>query len=293
MAENLKYEIREFKTRDGIKFPLYSWRAVSRQRDESETPDMIILHGMGSAPSEMAPLAEVAQEAGFNVLSYAMRNQGLDPRKEKHGKAFKLEEIFDDFREFLSQEFPGDKKFFLAGESMGGIFALSLMSDLKIRERVSGMILLSPVIRLRRTLPVWQKVVAELIYKIAPNLIISPALFVHGRSEPPQLTSDGIYESKGENRPHNVSAYALGFTVQVNLLMELAQKTVPEISCPLLLLGGKYDPFIGEEQLRDEFEKFASADKQIKIFEDTYHLIFFDRDAEMAKSLVFEWMRAH
>ncbi|MFV0338602.1 MAG: alpha/beta hydrolase [Chthoniobacterales bacterium] len=293
MADSARVKIKEFQAQDGVCFPLYFWQGDVGKRETEKAQDIVILHGMGSAPSEMALLAETAQSCGINAWCYAMRNQGLDPRREKRGKTFEVAEIVDDFRQFLLQEIPTEKKVLLAGESMGGIFALSLMLFPEIKNRVTGIILLSPVIHLRQKLSLPLEVLVRVVYKIMPNIVISPALFVHGRSEKPQLTTNKIYEQENEKRPHTVKAYALGFTVQVGKLMKLAQKIIPKINQPILMLAGKHDPFIDPKQLREEFEKFASTDKKFIIFENTYHLIQQDDDADAAKKQIAQWIQEH
>jgi len=278
-----------FQSFDGTLLPALVWQPPNPQQEA----EVLLLHGMGSAPGEMAPLAESLLASGFRVICYAQRHQGLDPATHRVGRAWRTGELLEDFGHCMDSLVTPGRPVMLVGESMGALLALCAAVEPRWKERIKGLVLLCPVLELARPTPGWLKWLSYLLADLFPDLRLSPALFVHGKSKSPQLTADGEYQNAMEYAAHKIRNYTLGFTVSVGRLMEKAGEAAAKISQPVLVLGGANDPYITPAALEAWMKRMASTKKELRIFPRSYHLLFHDCESADVLSTIRSWMESH
>lgn len=261
----------QFQSADAA-FPWLAWKAPS------ERARLYFLPGMGSAPSEFAPLGESLAAAGISVHSAAVRGQGLDPVAARRGTEVNRAVILHDLEAWIAQT-ESTVPIFLGGESMGALLAMASVLDSEfLRARVRGLVLLCPVVELQQKTPPVVVQMVRFLAQLFPGLSLHPGLFIHGKASAPQLTVDSAYQEFLRTAPFRLPRAGLGFYAGMSRLMDHCRTAGPRLTLPTLVLGGANDPYITPAQLRAWFESLRSKENVLRIFPNSYHLLLRDPD---------------
>lgn len=276
-----------FSVPDGSIFTDYSWEPTQQPKVR-----IVVLHGMGSSAQEFVPLGKYLSGKGYIVHAVNQRCNSFDPVVSRRGHAFDFQASRADFLAWLEHVEANQPAIplFLVGESMGGLLAIRFLSEPEIAGRFSGVILLSPVVELARPTPKWLKQGLQILAKLWPNLVISPALFVHGKNDSVPLTRNKDYQTYVETAPHRITSYTIRFTAGVAWLMQESQRLAPTLTMPLLLLNGSADIFVTPEQSAAWFQKVGSRDRTHWIFPESYHLLLHELNAEEVLEKIGLWL---
>lgn len=282
--------LHKFHASDATEFGFYHWKA-----DGEERARVVVLHGMGSACTEFAPQGEFLSRRGISVLAPNLRSNGHDPDPFRRGHCLDLPILRADFEAFChaTQLTQGGTPVFLFGESMGSLLAVNFLRHGVPLPSLGGAILSSPVVDLARPTPRWLREIISLLAKLFPRLVIPPALFVHGKSDPLPLTRVKEYQDFIQTAPHRVEAFTINFTAGVGRLMDLAREAAPDLLVPVLVLAAGKDVFIRPEQTREWFDLIGSPDREFVVFPEAYHLLFHDTDASEVLEKVHAWISSH
>jgi len=253
-------------------FPWLAWNAAN------EKARLYFLPGMGSAPSEFAPLGEAMATAGISVHSMAIRGQGLDPVARRRGTELKPESIVRDVDAWIAQT-PTTAPIFLGGESMGALLAMvSVVQSGFLRERVQGLVLLCPVVELQQQTPPWVVQMVKVLARFFPGISLHPGRFIHGKASAPQLTVDSAYQESLRAAPFRLPRVGLGFYAGMSDLMDQCATVGSRLKLPVLVLGGANDPYIAPGQLTAWFDSLRAKGNVLRIFPNSYHLLLRDPD---------------
>ncbi|MCX7712202.1 MAG: lysophospholipase [Chthoniobacterales bacterium] len=280
--------VRNYKAWQGATFSYISWEPSTQP-----IATTIILHGMGSFATEMAPLGEALSRVGIAAHAPNLRANGFDPNPYRRGHGFRYLHYLEDFRAFLQSVCPTTPHppLFLAGESMGGLLSACFLTEPDLAPRFRGAILLAPVFTLRQPIPPIIKFLFEAFAALFPRLVFSPAFFIHGKDDPVPLTRDTAYENYIYNSPHRIKNYTIGFTAGVGRLMQQATNAATKIHTPLLLLNGGDDVFISPQQAKEWFNRLASTDKTHVIYPQSRHLLLHEFDTPSVLHTILDWIQ--
>lgn len=269
---------------NGSEFPYSSWLP-----EDGERGRVYLLHGMGSAPSEFAVLGEFLARLGISLFAPAIRGQGFDPVQSRRGTEVNVSMISWDLKNFLEAT-PTKSPRYLCGESMGAMLAVQALRHPDLASTFRGGLLLCPVVELRRKTPGWMISLVHLLARIVPGASLHPGLFIHGKAEAPKLTEDLEYQSQLAKAPFRLPKVGLGFFSGISKLMESSRMSGEKLSVPIILLIGGKDPYLSDEQSRAWFKTIASADKKLRVFPDSHHLLLHDRDTPQVMEEIQKWL---
>lgn len=275
---------------DGAELSACLWSPTSLR----EAAGLVVaLHGMGGAASEMAPLGEYLSARGWVVAAPNLRSNGLDPVVSRRGHFFNVEVWRADaecFWKHMQSGLPAGTPVFLFGESMGALLAVCFTASGRFGVPLGGMVLAAPVFELRQKTPALVRGILRGLAAVFPRLVIPPSVFVHGKAEPPRLTRDPVYQEYTLTAPHRINSYTISFTAGMDCLMRAAKAAAPQTTIPFLLLGGEEDVFTSPAHLEAWFEAASSADKTLRIFPGTHHILLHELNTLEILETIHSWL---
>lgn len=218
---------------DGVALRTRNWR---RNACAPARGCVLIVHGIGEHGGRYAHVAEALNQWGFDVIAFDHFGHGESPGKR--GTLTTSTRMLDDLAEVVDEvraSMPSDPPLILLGHSMGGALAARFVAE-GVRS-VEGLVLSSPA--LASGMKAWQRVLANVLAKIAPGFTIPNGL-------PPDAIS---------HDPNEVAAYRADPLVHDRVSGRLAQlvdasgapvlAAAPAWQVPTLLM------FAGDDRLVD------------------------------------------
>jgi len=276
-----------YRAPDGATFSLEHWGASSPERAL-----LFCLHGMGSSAEGFEPLAAHLAPLGVTTIAPNVRGQGLDPEPRRRGAALDYPAIRSDLSALVAaaRAGRGELPWFLCGESMGALLAARLLADPAFLPKPAGGVFFVPVVSLAKPTPAWQRLLLEAAALVFPGARLHPGLFVHGKARSPQLTRDGEYQRRLEAAPHRIDRFALRFLSQMGALMDASDRYADRMETPVLLLTAGHDAFVKPEVLGAWFDRIAAADKTLRHYPESYHLLLHDDDRAEVLADITRWL---
>ncbi len=178
-----------------------------------------------------------------------------------------------------------DKPVFLVGHSMGGLIgALHLIAR---QEELAGAILSGPAIKAPGNVPRAVIFIGRMLSVLLPRLGMV-LLEAEGVSRDPAvvkayLADPLVFRGKMTAR---LGAELLG-------AMERIRAEADRIRLPLLILQGGADRLVDPSGARMLYEKAASTDKKLIVYEGLYHEVFNEPEHDRVLSDVEQWLEGH
>jgi alpha-beta hydrolase superfamily lysophospholipase len=274
----------DWKTRDGLVFPCRKWEAEGKPR-----AILACVHGLSGSPMEFEPVGKRGTLHGLSTYAFSLRGQGNDPRKEKRGAELDLRAIETDLADFTAmvRDQSGDAPLFLCGESMGSL----ILMHAKLPPQVEGVIFSVPVVDMRQPVtPLVRKVMDSLVW-LLPTLRIRPSLFVTGGKRP-KITRDEVYAQDLWGRPSQIRTFTAKFLHMLGELIFESAGAADRFREPSLVLAGGNDCFVTTAQVEKWFVRLGSRDKTLKVYPESYHLLWNDLDHEVVLDDIIHWVES-
>lgn len=179
---------------------------------------------------------------------------------------------------------PG-KPVFLVGHSMGGLIgALHLIAH---QNDLAGAVLSGPAVKAPGDIPKAVILIGRVLSTLFPRLGLVP-LEAEGVSRDPAvvkayLDDPLVYRGKMTAR---LGAEMLG-------AMERIGAEANRITLPLLILQGGADRIVDPSGAQMLYEKVASSDKKLIVYEGFYHEVFNEPEHDRVLSDVEQWLEGH
>ena len=273
----------QWKTTDGEVRSALAWRR------ETGRGVLACVHGLSGSGEQFGPVAEFLGD--YSVYAIELRGQGLDPVVDRRAMLLDLPAQHRDIEDFLAairRRHPGEPVF-LFGESMGSLLSASFVAA-HPEAGICGLILSVPVVELIRPVPRWLSATVRSIAHVFPRLKFYPSWFVNGETVAPPLTRDRAYQDAMRRKPHYIRIFTLKFLSELGDLISSSNDIAKRITVPGLVLAAGNDCFVKVSQVGAWFEKLASPDKTLKIYEAAYHLLWHDHDSGQVLSDVADWL---
>lgn len=199
-------------------------------RDSSPRFVIGIVHGLGEHSQRYQHVAEYFVDQGATVIAMDQRGHGKTGGSLPHFDT--LVEDVGQLESQLEKSYPGVPKF-LYGQSLGGSVVVNYI--LRKKNRLTGAIATSPLLRTAFPPPAWKLMVAKLLGKAWPTLTLSTAI------NPAELSHDPAAADAYENDPmvHQRVSAALGLSMLEAGAWAITNAT--RLSTPLLLMHGSGD----------------------------------------------------
>lgn len=262
---------------------------------EASKAVVVSIHGLSGAAEDFEPLGSYFSKQGVTVVSYNLRGMGKDPREARRGdirdSAHWLEDL-DRLFDWVEAQYP-DTPIILLGESLGALIGLEWVASEPFRQdRVTGLILSSPVVELVGELPWWQDWMARFFLWVAPGKKLDLAkLGEDSESSETRVTRDDAYHQYLETAPHRVESFSLRMLKGIVTLVEGASEALARMEKPLLILYAEHDIFVKPKAIRAFVEKQNHPSPEMAYFPEAYHLLFHDPDTPEVLARVHAWLK--
>lgn len=243
---------------------------------------VVIVHGYAEHSGRYAYVGEQLVARGYSVRAYDLRGHGHSggPRTHIRSAAEHLSDL-DVVLHRACQAHPG-RRVFLLGHSMGGgIVALAASVG---RAPVDGIILSGA------TLPagdgrggIMQRLL-RIVGRIAPRLPLIK-LKAADVSRDPEIVR--LYDADPLNYRGRMSAGLIAALIRA--AARIATDS-PSIATPLLVLHGGADALTDPEGSRRLYERVASSDKTIRIYDGLYHEILNEPERDQVIADIVAWL---
>ena len=223
---------------------------------------VLLVHGYGEHSSRYKHVAQFLAEQGYAVHTYDQRGHG------RTGTDL-LIESWDGFLTDLDfmlarvQERWPDKPIFLYGHSMGGAVVASFL--ISRQPELTGAVLSSALLKIPDSVSPLLVRISALVSKLAPRMKTIKLDSAHLSSDPEVVAA---YEADPLNYHGGVPA-RIG--AEMNKTVALIQANMEAIHVPVLIWHGDSDKVTDPEGSRQLFDRAASADKTLKIYEGGFH----------------------
>ncbi len=269
------------RTSDGYELLLRSWMPAGE-------PQAVILalHGFNDHSRFIEGAAKAWAADGFATYAFDQRGFGTSPNRGLWAGTDSYTADAADALTLLAARHPGIP-LYLLGESMGGAVGLTTLvrrPDLP----VAGTILAAPAVWSRETMPVYQRVSLLLASYSVPWL---------------PLTGSGLDIQASDNIAVLRALGADPLVIKetrvdaVHGLADLMDETLaaaPRFGSPALLLYGAKDELVPEEPMLRLWRRLPPEAQQHQrqvLYENGWHLLFRDLEAERVIADVAAWIR--
>lgn len=257
---------------------------IQRYELEEAIAGVVILHGYCEHSQRYGHVVERFLEAGISC--YLLDHRGHGKSDGPRAAVKKFEEYNEDLDKFMTlvRSWGGDKPLFLLGHSMGGLIATDYM--LTRKPDIAGVLLSSPFLGLKVSVPLWKESLGKLFSHIMPSLSmksdLDPYLLTHDEAIVQEYIADPAVPK---------IANARWFT-EATSRQEYLFAHAGEWKWPALLMHGGDDRIADPEATKKLNEKIPDSLSQLAIFDGLYHEIFNEIDRKMVLDKAVLWMRS-
>lgn len=269
-----------FTATDGENLAVQDWPL---EEEQTLRGVVLLVHGLGEHVGRYDGLAR-----WLNGLGYAVR--GFD--QYGHGESGgtrgvlpspnRLVDDLTDMVESVRVRTPDGVPIIVLGHSMGGLVAAMMVSLGRVR--VDGLILSSPALNVG--LGRFQKFLLKILPRIAPNIGVSNGLDPNGLSHDP----DVVRAYKDDPLVHDRITPQLARFIAISGPMVV--RSAPRWKVPTLLIYAGSDILVDPKGSREFAVAAPPAVVTSACFEDLYHEIFNELDAEPVYDTLRRWLDA-
>ncbi len=255
-----------------------SWKA------ENPRAVIVIAHGLGEHSGRYANLINIMQDD--SVSFYALDHRGHGRSEGKRGHISSFSEYTEDLKTLfkLVQNENQNLPVILLGHSMGGVIAFQYA--LKYPRDISGLILSSAGLIPAGELPAWKKMLAGVLSRLAPSLVMSNGL------NSSDLSHDQAVVDNYVNDPLVHDRISSRWVVEFIRAGADSLSRAAELSMPLLIIHGADDKIVDFRGSKEVMDHASSMDKEFYLFEGLYHETMneFSPEKEKVVNSIREWI---
>jgi alpha-beta hydrolase superfamily lysophospholipase len=267
------------QTADGTLLPLRAWLPQGK-------PKAVILglHGMNDYNKSFAMPAERWRQDGIATYAYDQRGFGNTPQRGVWPGIDRLVADFNTAVALVRARHPG-VPLYASGTSMGGGVVLAAMAR-PDAPQLDGIILEAPAVWSRDTMPFYYTTTLWIASHTIPQFRLS------GR-EVQRIASDNraVLVDLGRD-PMVIKGARVDVIYGVVDLMDAAYAAAARVRVPVLLLYGEKDQIIPRQPIEAVARRLPESLKRIAVYENGWHLLYRDLQAEVVHRDVIAWMTA-
>jgi carboxylesterase len=230
---------------------------------------VLLLHGFTGTPLEMRALGDALAARGRTV--FAPRLPGHGTTVENLGEVAYEEWIeagLDGFDRLASR----CDEVIVCGLSMGSLVGAKVCAQ----KPASGLVAMAPALGLQGP-PIW---LAGLLKPFIKSIAAMPE-------------RAGTYATEGLAPQWSYDRFPLAGVHELAKLRREAERVLPEVTCPLLVLLGRHDQAVTEAGARKYLSLVDTGDKELIWLENSGHVVPVDGERELVFARVAEFIDAH
>ncbi len=258
-------------------------------RDNIEKKIILVLPGMGAHSGSYMTVANYLCPKGYIVYALDYRGHGFsEGTRGSFGTKTTLMKDIDAMIIFVKTQHP-EQQIFLLGESMGALFALVYGSNNS--HDLAGLILVAPAlgVHIKQLLTTSTSLLA-LYLILAPD---QPVIDL-GKNRLEISSRDAQFKEYRVNDSLALQKVSARYIYTLYSMTKGWKKKYPEnIAIPTLIIQGLQDKVINPQCAQKLYDLIKREDKEIRLFPDAYHTLFFDSDSPQVFKAVIDWLECH
>ncbi len=244
--------------------------------------EIILLHGFGEHCGRYDRLISYLLTNNYAVTTYDQRG---------HGRSSGLQGHIDNFSDYEADldravsEVRGryqPRKLFLIGHSMGGLVTLRYLMHRS--DQVDGAAISAPLMALASPVPPVKRLVGAISATLAPRFRMKNGI------NPAHLSRDKTVGQAYVADPLVNNLVSARWFAEATKAMEEVQHKAPQITAPVLLMHGTADRLASCAATKTLFQRLASADKRLKIYDGYFHELFNEPEKEEVFNRIMSWL---
>lgn len=268
----------QFIGADGLKLYYQSWHPRSTTK-----AIVIMVHGLGVHSGIFANIVEFLINHNYGVYGFDLRGHGRSPGQRGYINSWsEFREDLKALLQLVSQK-ESPLPIFLLGQSLGGTIALDYA--LRFGEQLQGLILFSPALRVG--LSSLKIRIGRILSKLLPRFSLDTGIRLITSSRDTELlkalAEDPLRHTKGTAR---LSTEFLQTVTWIEAHTDMLQ-------IPLLILHGGADQIALPESSQQLFEKITFADKERRLYPESYHVLHNDLNYQEVLTDLVSWLGKH
>jgi alpha-beta hydrolase superfamily lysophospholipase len=177
---------------------------------------------------------------------------------------------------------------------MGAALLVRLLARDGNREKISGLVLASPVVALPRRPRGWEDAVFRFLLTFWPRHRVDVRKFTRAKKNAPVrfVTRDEEHRRWFETAAHKLDRFTFRFFRCLLDLVDGCGAAASRLQLPVLVLYAAHDLFIQPAQIEAFFDRLGSAEKERAFFPAAYHLLLHDHDRDLVLARIEAWLGA-
>lgn len=243
---------------------------------------VILVHGLNEHAGRYEHVIECLND-DFSVFLFDHRGHGRSDGARSHVNAFS--EYVDDLHHFVTMH-KKHQPLFVVGHSMGGQVVLNYLHSYP-KDPIAGFVTSSANIRVKIKINALKRFLGVKLSNHVPRLKLPNDI------DPKWVCSDPVVVNCYKNDP------LIGKNISVKLAAEILKNQeeilnyAPKIKIPALMMHAGDDRICDKAGSEDFFERLASKDKELVIYEGMYHEIFNEIENDMVLEKLKSWLLEH
>jgi alpha-beta hydrolase superfamily lysophospholipase len=242
----------------------------------------LLVHGLGAHSARWEFLAMFLARNGYASYGIELRGFGQTPdRPRGHVDSLRVwERDILALREIIVRENP-DRRFFLLGESIGGLLAFNL--SCRHPGAFAGQVLISPDFKNGLKFPL------SAYLTIGALILFRPQKTIRVPYDSAMCTRDENYRAVMDADPAEMRIASLRCLLSILAEQGRSKRLAKKLKTPSLFLISGRDLLVDEETSRRLFEKLALPDKTLIEYPDMLHALSIDLGREQVFRDIVDW----
>ena len=229
---------------------------------------VMLIHGFTGSPPEIRLIADYLNQRGLTVSAPLLPGHGTNMEDLSKRK-------WQEWTDYIEKGFSNLKRnyqvVFTGGLSLGSLLSLYLAAH---NNEVDGVLAYSPAIKVSD----WRASLIPLLKFIMPNLPKDED-FV---TDPDALAHNWSYDGLPLHAAHEIMR-----------LSKEVRRSLPQVSCPILIVQGALDPAIAPECAQIVNDEVSSKEKEVLILNKSGHLVTIDSEWETVAERTCQFIQEH
>lgn len=274
--EKLFHEEDHFLGKDGVEIYYQYWKP-------KKTKAVLIgVHGGLEHSGRYAHVAKYFAKEGLAFYALDHRGHGRSGGSRGHINSF--DDYLYDLNVLIKlvKQREGEKKLFILGHSLGGMMSLAYV--LRFPAGLSGVIVSSPMLKMKMKIPATKMFIAKALSKMLPRLKMNAGLNTNYLSHDKKVVEEYIKDEL----VHGVAS--MRFSTESMKAMAETAKNADKLKIPCFIMHAGDDKILSPEGSKKFYERVKIKDKKLKIYEGYYHELFNEMGKEAVLKDVKEWL---